>query len=106
MNIWLPDGNLEFLRNHNDLVVLVTKHIGDEAGRMVQELVHLSDINAHKVDSDFKSYESQVESNQHAFEEIGEVLDRMEQQLAAARINKRVLSELCSKTRVLVSNQL
>lgn len=106
MNIWLPDGTLEFLQNHNDLVVLVTEHIGDEAGKMVQELVQLSDINAHKVDSDFRSYESQVESNQHAFEEIGEALDRIEKQLSASRINKRVLSEICSKTQVLVANQL
>ena len=83
MTVMLENGDVIF--SDEDFKVVVTEALGFEAGQYVQELIAKGDSAYHRANSDFASYEAQVEEQRNALLEIDKLLSKMKDAKPAKR---------------------
>ena len=93
--IYARDGRVHILFNEYDFKTLVSDVLGQEAAQYVQVLIDRGDKAYHQANTDFNSYEMQVEELTNALRDIGEVLKGLEKRSAnLAKSTKAVLDKV------------
>ncbi len=103
------DGDLVIVRDVFDLVDFVEQKIGYEAAQLIRELVKQAHDVQQRLDSDLRSYESQLESQTAAFQEIQEHVHRLlniTHRAKIAKVEKEEILRSLEAIRVEVANQL
>lgn len=104
--ITLFDDSIAIIHNADDLVRLVRGALGFDAGQMLQLIVDQANFNEQKMQTDLASYESQLESQNTAFEDINEIVQQMKYELSQDRLNRSVMKDLVDDLISLLSNHL
>ena len=94
----LDNGTIIF--NENDFKEEVLAVMGFEASKCVEELIEKTDEAAHKVNTDFRSYELQVESLTSALAEIGRLVELYDE--STPRKRKNIINNISN----IVSNNI
>lgn len=103
------DGELVFIRHVEDFARLVESKIGYDAAQMVRELAKMAADVQQRLDSDLRSYESQLDSQATAFQEIWEHVHRLLNIVHRAKIAKVEKEEILRSLKAIkveVANQL
>lgn len=102
----MPNGQAEIISDEKDLIEFIGRVMGYEVKVMVEEIAKRADKAAILADSDFKSYEMQVEENHDAFEELAGLVDRVYEELDKERMNKKKITSIVDRMAHVVNNQI
>lgn len=101
-----PNGETEIIIDDKDLIEFIGKNMGFEVQKMIEEIVKKSDKAQLLADTDFKSYEMQVEENHSAFEDLAGLIEKASSELSKERMSKKTIKSLIDKMETIVGNQL
>jgi hypothetical protein len=102
----MPNGQTEIISDERDLIEFIGRVMGYEVKIMVEEISKRADKAAILADSDFKSYEMQVEENHDAFQELAGLVNRVYEELDKERMNKKKITSIIDRMDHVVSNQI
>lgn len=113
-SLFFNDGSVEYLFHqegtpefYDDFQKIIYEKLGREAENIIIELRKSADYTARKVNTDLTAYESQLESNTTAFQEILQVCLEMKNELVfSKRLNKQTLTEFIKQIQETINNQI
>lgn len=113
-SLFFNDGSVEYLfhqegtpKFYDDFQKIIYEKLGREAENIIIELRKSADYTAQKVNTDLTAYESQLESNTTAFQEILQVCLEIKNELVfSKRLNKQKLIELVQEIQSNINNQI
>lgn len=104
--LYLPDGTMEVICSLDDFQKLIYNRLGREAEQEIIKLRNAADYTEAKIDTDLASYESSLESNAVAFQDILKETKQMKVLLNTKRINRLSIYVLMDNIETLISNQI
>ena len=105
--LYLPDGSMEVLFGQNeDFLKLVEQHMGNDAAEIVSGMMNNSKYEEIKASSDLGSYESSLESNDRAFNDLLEEFEQIEKELDKQRLNKNSIWNVLRNCKKIINNQI
>ncbi|WP_091020676.1 MULTISPECIES: hypothetical protein [Paenibacillus] len=102
----LSTGEIEIIKDDEELIGLVKDHMGTDMSSIISELIGKSEYNKMKLESDLLSYESSLEDSRGAFIEMREELLKISSEVKKSRINKRQILEQLNQINFIVSEYI
>jgi hypothetical protein len=102
----MSNGQTEIISDEKDLIEFIGRLMGYEVKTMIEAIVKKPEKVRAYTDSDYESYERQVEENVNAFEELANLLDTASSELKKERFNRKELKRLIERMDSVVSNQI
>ena len=108
--ISLKDGSVHTLFEFRHFLELVEDCMGYDAAKWlrthVEQAEKAADYTQAKVDTDLTAYESDLESNRRAFQDIQDELICISNILRWKRMNRELLSDHVKRIKTIISNQI
>lgn len=106
----LKDGSAHTLFEFRQFLDLVDVHMGMEAAQFLKqhwdELEQMADYTTAKMDTDLEAYETQLESNQQAFEEIKAKVIAITALLQKERLNRKKIANALWELEKIIAKQI
>lgn len=108
----LKDGSNHTLFKFRDFLELVDQKMGMDAAKWLEthvtQLEEAADYTQAKVEveTDLFSYEASLESNTTAFQDLQDVLQKIQDLITAPRVNKRAVEQSVINGLTIIKNQI
>lgn len=108
--ISLKDGSVHTLFEFRHFLELVEDHMGYDAAKWlrthVEQAEKAADYTKVKVDSDLSAYESELDSNRRAFQDIQTEAAAITQVLQGNRVDRKKIAHSVREIGKIISNQI
>lgn len=107
--LYLKDGSTKVIFDHDDFIKLISEYMGTDAEYRLKEIISdlqdKADYTAQKVNTDLDSYESQLDSQTAAFNDILDGLEKI-QDMINNQLNRKALQQIVDSCMKEVLNQI
>lgn len=104
-----PDGRNHVILNGDCFIELVDDYMGRECGEYLKEMIGLlkeqADYTSREIETDLIAYETELNNNRYAFEDITIELDSI-QKIIDGRLNRKELERIVHNIRSIINNQI
>lgn len=108
--IHLKDGTVEILLKEDNFERLLYERLGGDAAtyyaNQIEELQEKADYTQGRLDTDLGDYESELDSNRDCFNELLDILKRIDGEVDKKRINKNEIRRLTDQMETMICEQI
>ena len=103
-------GEAAVLLKAHDIVDYVRRYMGNNAADYIRELIdELEDADREterRMNSDLDAYESQLDSNRNAFNDIHDCVERLQNEIEKSRCDKMKIANMLTEIEKIITNQI
>jgi len=106
VHVWLKNGDLEILRDEDDLKLLIESEMGEDVAREVSKLIKAANYTDKKVNTDLRAYETQLDSFNEMCFEILDIITVLKECLQAPRLNRKEILNHVNRIKQAINNEM